>query len=108
MTLQDIADALDVTTRSARRYLKQIHEFEFELEQVPSTTRALLWRVKPVERPRARRRRRGHPRRHLHPLRWPGPRPRPRQRPRGRRPGLRRRPHLRARARHADGAERPE
>jgi predicted DNA-binding transcriptional regulator YafY len=52
MTLQEIAEALDVTTRSARRYLHQIHQHEFELEQVPSQTRAPLWRVKPVERPR--------------------------------------------------------
>lgn len=52
MTLQEIAGALDVTTRSARRYLERFDQHEFELEQVPSPTRALLWRVKPVERPR--------------------------------------------------------
>lgn len=52
MTLHEIAQALSVTTRSARRYLQQIHDQEFELEQVPSPTRAPLWRVKPVERPR--------------------------------------------------------
>lgn len=52
MTLQEIAGALGVTTRSARRYLERFDQHEFELEQVPSPTRALLWRVKPVERPR--------------------------------------------------------
>lgn len=52
MTLKEIAEALHVTTRSARRYLWRIQKFDFELEQVPSETRAPLWRVKPIERPR--------------------------------------------------------
>jgi predicted DNA-binding transcriptional regulator YafY len=50
-TLQEIAVALEVSPRSARRYLERFQS-DFELEQVPSPSRASLWRVKAIERPR--------------------------------------------------------
>jgi predicted DNA-binding transcriptional regulator YafY len=50
-TLQEIAVALEVSPRSARRYLERFQS-DFELEQVPSPSRASSWRVKAIERPR--------------------------------------------------------
>jgi predicted DNA-binding transcriptional regulator YafY len=51
MSLQEIADALQVTTRSARRYLKEVRR-EFELEKDGARSGAPLWRLRPDERPR--------------------------------------------------------
>jgi predicted DNA-binding transcriptional regulator YafY len=51
MTLQEIADALSVTTRSARRYLREVAR-EYEIEKVAAGSRAPLWRLRPEERPR--------------------------------------------------------
>jgi len=51
MALQEIAAALKVTTRSARRYLQEIKR-EFELEKDPGRGRAPLWRMRAEERPR--------------------------------------------------------
>jgi predicted DNA-binding transcriptional regulator YafY len=51
MSLQQIADALRVTTRSARRYLREIRR-EFELAKDGSRPGAPLWRLSPEERPR--------------------------------------------------------
>ncbi len=52
LSLYELADALDVTTRTMRRYLKEV-EREYDLE--PSQTRGggpLLWRIRPNEIPR--------------------------------------------------------
>ncbi|HNS96514.1 MAG TPA: WYL domain-containing protein [Polyangiaceae bacterium] len=50
-TLQEIAEVLQVTPRTARRYLQRFQQ-EFELEQVSSPSRSRHWRVKSIERPR--------------------------------------------------------
>jgi predicted DNA-binding transcriptional regulator YafY len=52
ISLYDLADALDVTVRSMRRYLKEI-EREYDLESIPTRGGgALLWRVRAGEMPR--------------------------------------------------------
>ncbi len=51
LSMQEIADALQVTTRSARRYLQEIRE-EFDLEKHQGRAGATLWRVRAEERPR--------------------------------------------------------
>jgi predicted DNA-binding transcriptional regulator YafY len=52
LSLYELADALEVTVRSARRYLKEI-ERHYDLESVPTRGGgALLWRVRPSEIPR--------------------------------------------------------
>lgn len=51
MSLQEIAEALKVTTRSARRYLKEVRR-EYELEKDAARSGAPLWRLRPEERPR--------------------------------------------------------
>lgn len=52
ISLYDLAEALQVTVRSMRRYLKEI-EREYDLESVPSRGGgALLWKVRSGEMPR--------------------------------------------------------
>ena len=52
ISLYDLADALSVTVRSMRRYLKEI-EREYDLESVPSRGGGpLLWKVRSGEMPR--------------------------------------------------------
>lgn len=51
MSLQEIAEALQVTTRSARRYLHEVRR-HYELEKESVRTGAPLWRLRPEERPR--------------------------------------------------------
>ncbi|HEX9619465.1 MAG TPA: WYL domain-containing transcriptional regulator [Polyangiaceae bacterium] len=49
MSLYDLADALGVTTRTLRRYLKEV-EREFDLEPLPTRGGGmLLWRIRPGE-----------------------------------------------------------
>jgi len=50
-SLSDIAEDLNVTPRSARRYLKEFSK-EFEIEKVLTRGGATRWRVKSVERPK--------------------------------------------------------
>lgn len=52
LPLEELAEALDVTTRSIRRYLKEM-ERQYELESVPTRAGgALLWRIRAGEIPR--------------------------------------------------------
>lgn len=53
LTLEEIAEQLQVTTRSVRRYLKEASK-EYELERIPDRSRHGLvrWRVRPSELPR--------------------------------------------------------
>ena len=52
MSLRDLADALGVTERSVRRYVKEI-EREYDVEAIPDKTGARrLWRLKAGEIPR--------------------------------------------------------
>jgi len=51
MTLQQIADALQVTTRSARRYLRELQR-ELDLDKVAAASAAPLWRLSAEDRPR--------------------------------------------------------
>ena len=51
MTLQEIADKLAVTTRSARRYLQELSR-EYDLEKDPNRKGPPLRRLSPEERPR--------------------------------------------------------
>lgn len=53
LSLEDLATMLRVTTRSVRRYLKEL-EHERQIESVPTAPGgAHLWRIKPSERGRA-------------------------------------------------------
>ncbi|MEO6418744.1 MAG: WYL domain-containing protein, partial [Polyangiaceae bacterium] len=53
LSLEDLATMLHVTTRSVRRYLKEL-EHERQIESVPTAPGgAHLWRIKPSERGRA-------------------------------------------------------
>jgi predicted DNA-binding transcriptional regulator YafY len=51
MTLHEIADKLQVSLRSARRYIKEVGH-HYELEKDPARSGAPLWRMRPEERPR--------------------------------------------------------
>lgn len=52
LQLEELAEALGVTTRSIRRYLKEM-ERQYELESVPTKSGgALLWRIRASEIPR--------------------------------------------------------
>jgi len=53
LTLEEIAEQLQVTTRSVRRYLKEAGK-DYELERLPDRSRHGLvrWRVRPSELPR--------------------------------------------------------
>jgi predicted DNA-binding transcriptional regulator YafY len=52
LSLEDLAEALNVTTRSIRRYLKEM-ERQYELEPVPTRGGGrLLWRIRAGEIPR--------------------------------------------------------
>jgi predicted DNA-binding transcriptional regulator YafY len=51
MSLQEIADKLQVSLRSARRYIKEVGR-HYELEKDPARGGAPLWRMRPEERPR--------------------------------------------------------
>jgi predicted DNA-binding transcriptional regulator YafY len=54
LTLEEIADALSVTTRSVRRYLVELGRWGAELESIETAPGgAHLWRIKPSERGRA-------------------------------------------------------
>ena len=50
-TLSEISTVLDVSERSARRYLERFRA-EFEIEKVPTSTRGSHWRVKASDQPR--------------------------------------------------------
>ena len=51
VTLDEVAHALGVSSRSARRYLERFDQTEYELERVPSRGEHLRWRIKSQERP---------------------------------------------------------
>lgn len=51
VTLQQVADTLQVTTRSARRYLQEMGR-EFDLERVQQASGPAMWRLRPEDRPR--------------------------------------------------------
>ena len=52
LSLYDLAEALDVTDRSVRRYLKEV-ERQYDLERVPTRGGGRqLWRIRPSEIPR--------------------------------------------------------
>jgi predicted DNA-binding transcriptional regulator YafY len=54
LTLEEIADALSVTTRSVRRYLTELGRWGAELESIETSPGgAHLWRIKPSERGRS-------------------------------------------------------
>lgn len=54
LSLEQLADALAITTRSVRRYLTELDKWGVELESVETTPGgAHLWRIKPSERGRA-------------------------------------------------------
>ncbi|MEO7109425.1 MAG: transcriptional regulator [Polyangiaceae bacterium] len=54
LTLEEIADALSVTTRSVRRYLAELGKWGAELESIETAPGgAHLWRIKPSERGRS-------------------------------------------------------
>ncbi|MEO8876040.1 MAG: transcriptional regulator [Polyangiaceae bacterium] len=54
LSLEEIANALSVTTRSVRRYLIELDKWGIELESIETTPGgAHLWRIKPSERGRA-------------------------------------------------------